>query len=45
MIKSMDMENSNGPMEEYIKDNGLMVNNTELVFIKEPMVKKERENG
>jgi len=39
------MVNSNGLMEENIKDIGKMENNTEGVFILEATSAKERENG
>lgn len=39
------MENLNGLMEENTKDNGLMENNMEKVFILTPREKKNKENG
>ena len=45
MIKNMDMENSTGQMEEFIKAAGKTENNTEEGSIKDPMESKGKENG
>ena len=45
MIKSMDMENFIGQMEDRTEDIGLMENNMDVGSIEVVTVKKEKENG
>lgn len=45
LIKEKDTELSNGRTEESTKDNGKMVNNTELEYSHQKIIKLKKENG
>lgn len=44
-IKSKDLVNLNGQMEDHMRDNGKMVNNMEKEFISLQVDKEKEDNG